>query len=91
MSKLNNNVTKEMYAKYLLSKLNSMLEDNEKAELQHSSVTSKMKGNFIDFWDSLTEKEKEIYHQGGRIHSKASISRARIELNKVLIEIEREM
>lgn len=85
-------VTKETYAKCLLSKLDSMLEENQKARIAYNSLKSKQDGrDYFEFIRTLSEENMDIFNKGGRIHSKAAISRVRIELNKVLIEIERGM
>lgn len=85
-------VTKETYAKCLISKLDSMIDENQKAKLAYDSIKGRQNGkNCFEFFKILTPDEKDIFNKGGRIHSKAAISRVRIELNKVLIEIEREM
>lgn len=92
MVKNNEIATKETYARCLLSKLDSMLEENQKARTIYDSLKNKQNGrDYFEFTRTLSEENKNIFYRGGRIHSKAAISRVRIELNKVLIEIERGM
>ena len=85
-------LTKEFYAKCLITKLDLMLGENQKAKAAYNALKKKQNTkNYFEFVKSLSESERDVFHKGGKVYSKAAIQRIRIELNKVLIELEKEM
>lgn len=84
------------YQKVLLKRLLEMIEDNEKEKIYFESAKKKMPSMFFTFdaeyqkaWDNLSKNEQRAYWNGGKRHSKASLKRVRIELNKAMIEKEK--
>lgn len=75
------------YSLLLLEKLHTMISENIKGKEVYEKVLAKKRSN-PNY--QMTKSEAEIYYTyyyNGRIHSKAAISRCRIELNKSLMEI----
>lgn len=75
------------YSLLLLEKLHTMVSENAKGKEVYEKVLAKKRSN-PNY--QVNKSEAEIYYAyyyDGRIHSKAAISRCRIELNKSLMEI----
>ena len=73
-----------------------MIEDNEKEKIYFESAKKKMPSIYYTFdveyqksWDNLSKNEQRAYRNKGMKHSKASLKRVRIELNKAMIEREK--
>lgn len=87
---------KKEYAKQLSQRLNYMLEENVKAKEIYKKLGKKIPDWTVDhklYWaelEKLQKHEREIYLKDGVIYSNSAIKRVRIELNTVLIEIEKE-
>lgn len=64
------------YAIYLADKLSIMLKEN------YDGTTE-----YWEFYQKQDEYTRRILDTFGRVHSKAEITRARIELNKTLIRL----
>lgn len=86
---------KKEYAIHLLKRLSSMLEENRHARKVFVALENKLPSWYDDpdahqmVYNSLSDNEKRIYNKGGVIHSRSAIQRVRIELNTILIEIEK--
>ena len=76
----------EQYAILLAKKLKSMLDKNAIQKETYRAICLKRQKDA----NSLTVPEREIYWSGGIVYSKSAIKRVRIELNKTLIELEKE-
>lgn len=84
------------YQKVLLKRLLEMIEDNEKEKIYFERAKKKMPSMFFTFdaeyqqaWNNLSKDEQRAYWNNGMRHSKASLKRVRIELNKAMIEKEK--
>ena len=79
------------YAIYLADKLSDMLRKNYEGENIYRNLKLP-KFATTEYWaayDKLTEREKLIVRNYGKIYTKAVIARTRIELNKILIKLEK--
>lgn len=89
-------MNKQEYVKQLLSRLSYMISENEKASKIYKQLEFKIPAYERDreaYWAALRqlpEKEYEIWKKDGIVYSKAALQRIRIELNAVLIEIEKD-
>lgn len=89
-------MNKQEYVKQLLSRLAYMISENERAGKTYKQIKSKLPAYERDheaYWAALRrlpEKEYEIWKKDGIVYSKAALQRLRIELNAVLIEIEKD-
>jgi hypothetical protein len=89
-------MNKQEYVKQLLSRLSYMISENEKASKIYKQLESKLPAYEPDheaYWAALRrlqEKEYEIWKKDGIVYSKSALQRIRIELNTVLIELEKE-
>lgn len=83
--------SKEMLAKMLLKRLTDMLEDNIEGRkaYKHLEDLRLKSSDRYRFVDSLNQENYKIFCKQGKIHSNTALQRARIDLNKLLIEIER--
>ena len=89
-------MNKQEYAKQLLSRLAYMIDENEKMSKVYKQIQMKIpaydKGADA-YWKAiqqLSESDYNIWSKHGLVYSNASLQRIRIELNTVLIEIEKE-
>lgn len=89
-------MNKQEYVKQLLSRLAYMISENEKANKIYKQLKFKIPayepGNDAR-WEAirqLPEADYNIWSKDGVIYSKSSLQRIRIELNTVLIELEKE-
>lgn len=89
-------MNKQEYVKQLLNRLSYMISENEKASKTYKQIKSKLPAYEHDhetYWAAirrLPEKEYEVWKKDGVIYSKSALQRIRIELNTVLIELEKE-
>lgn len=90
-------MNKQEYAKQLLDRLAYMISENERANKIYKQLQTKIpayeRGGEA-YWDAirrLPEKDHSIWNKNGVIYSKSSLQRIRIELNTVLIELEKEL
>ena len=83
----------------LLKRLLKMIEANKQEMALYKKVLNKLPASRYDsnnstlFWNSynkLSKEEKRAYDNNGIKYSKSSIQRVRIELNKSMIEWEKE-
>lgn len=89
-------MNKNEYVKLLLDRLTYMLKENEIYRSEYDKLVKKApKFSFnnpqpnTSFFNNLSDKEKKIYWSSGYKYSSAAIQRIRIELNTVLLEIEK--
>ena len=86
---------KKEYAILLLKRLTNMLEENQRAKKVYKQLQYKVPRwdiNREEYWkvyNSLSNDEKHIYYKQGVIYSMSAIQRVRIELNTILIEIDK--
>lgn len=89
-------MNKQEYVKQLLNRLSYMISENEKATKIYKQLELKIPAYERDheaYWAALRqlpEKEHEIWKKDGIVYPKAALQRIRIELNTVLIELEKE-
>ena len=89
-------MNKREYVKQLLNRLSYMISENEKATKIYKQLELKIPAYERDheaYWDAirrLPENEHEVWEKDGIVYSKSALQRVRIELNTVLIEIEKE-
>lgn len=89
-------MNKQEYVKQLLSRLSYMISENEKASKIYKQLEFKIPAYESDreaYWAALRrlpEQEYDIWKKDGVIYSKSALQRIRIELNTVLIELEKE-
>lgn len=79
------------YAIYLSDKLSDMLRKNYEGEniYRHLNLPKFATDEYWVAYNKLTEREKLIVRNYGKIYTKAEITRTRIELNKILIKLEK--
>ena len=88
-------MNKQEYAKQLLSRLAYMINENEIANKIYKQLQFKIPAFQVGsnaHWEALnklSEKDYNIYNKMGMIYSKSALQRVRIELNTILIEIEK--
>lgn len=71
----------------LLKRLLKMIEDNEKEKRYFETAHAKIsKKGFNDAYETFTDNEQRAWRNYGYKHSRSSIQRVRIELNKSMIE-----
>lgn len=71
----------------LLKRLLKMIEDNEKEKRYFETAHAKIsKKGFNDAYETFTDNETRAWRNCGYKHSRSSIQRVRIELNKSMIE-----
>ena len=88
---------KQLYAKCLSERLMEMSAANESAQIvfvkelkpQMDNLDSSTKA-FWDWFNGLSAYHHKILLNDGKIYKKSDFKRVRIELNKVLIETEKE-
>ena len=86
---------KKEYAIHLLERLTTMIKENRHARKVFVMLENKLPSWYNDpdahrmVYNSLSDDEKRVYSKGGVIHSRSAIQRVRIELNTILIEIEK--
>lgn len=89
-------MNKQEYIKQLLARLAYMISENERANKIYKQLQMKIpayESGQKAYWDAieqLTEEDRSIWNKYGVIYSRSSIQRIRIELNTVLIELEKE-
>lgn len=89
-------MNKQEYAKQLLSRLAYMIDENEKANKIYKQLQMKIPAyerGHDAYWEAinkLPESDYNIWRKDGLIYSKSALQRIRIELNTVLIELEKE-
>ena len=88
---------KQLYANYLSERLINMTVANELANKIFVKELKPQMNNFDSgtnaYWswfDGLSDYKKKIVRNDGKIYKKSDFKRVRIELNKVLIEVEKE-
>ena len=74
-----------------------MIEDNEKEKIYYGSAIHKIpKGVYLydkeynNDWNKLSKNEQRAYWNGGCRYSRSAFRRLRIELNKAMIEWEKQ-
>ena len=87
-------MNKQEYVKQLLDRLNYMFEVNKQSTKEYSHIIDKLPKPYLsnEWWkdfDKLSNREQTIYRNSGIIYSNSAIKRIRIELNTVLLEIEK--
>ncbi len=89
-------MNKQEYAKQLLNRLAYMISENEKASKIYKQLQMRIpayeRGSDA-YWEAirqLSESDHNIWNKNGVIYSKSALQRIRIELNTVLIELEKE-
>ena len=77
------------YAIYLADKLSVMLKENYDGTNRYNKMQMPEYGTteYWEFYQKQDEYTRRILDTFGRVHSKAEITRARIELNKTLIRL----
>lgn len=87
---------KQLYAKCLSERLMEMSAVNESAQDVYVKELKPEINKFDSFsnaywawFDKLSDYQKKIVLNGGKIYKKSDLKRVRIELNKILIEIEK--
>lgn len=77
------------YAIYLADKLSVMLKENYDGANRYNKMKRPEYGTteYWEFYQKQDEYTRRILDTFGRVHSKAEITRARIELNKTLIRL----
>ena len=89
-------MNKQEYAKQLLNRLAYMISENENGNKRYKQLEFKIPAYNKDqnaYWEAvrqLKEEDYNIWRKYGMIYSKSSLQRIRIELNTVLIELEKE-
>lgn len=89
-------MNKQEYVKQLLSRLTYMISENEKANKIYKQIKSKIPAYQLGddaYWkviNQLPEEDYNIWRKKGFIYSRSALQRIRIELNTVLIELEKE-
>lgn len=88
-------MNKQEYAKQLLSRLTYMISENEKGNKIYKQLKSKIPAyeqGSDAYWKAihqLPEEDYNIWRKYGFIYSRSALQRIRIELNTVLIELEK--
>ena len=83
---------KKEYSKQLANRLVYMLEENEKSTTIYVKLKKQYENKTQDYWQwylRLNDQQKDIMDKQGKIFKQSDIQRVRIELNKILIEIEK--
>ena len=77
------------YAIYLADRLSAMLKENYNGTDRYNKMKIHKYGtaDYGEFYQKQDEYTRRILDTFGRVHSKAEITRARIELNKTLIRL----
>ena len=79
---------KQLYANYLSERLINMTVANElKPQMNNLDLGTNA---YWAWFDGLSDYKKKIVRNDGKIYKKSDFKRVRIELNKVLIEVEKE-
>lgn len=89
-------INKIEYAKVLTKRLKNMSETNEASKKEYENLIKTypvLKEYNYDaiYWNArnkLTPRQERIYLSNGKIYKKSDFKRCRIELDKVLLEIE---
>lgn len=88
---------KQLYAKCLSERLMEMSMANEAANKIFVKELKPQMNNlnsgtnaYWSWFDGLSDYKKKIVRNDGKIYKKSDFKRVRIELNKVLIEVEKE-
>ena len=81
---------KSVYVSCLLERLSTMIQENAKSAKRYKELVSN-RGETIywDYLNKLNSVDRELFLKEGVIYSKSDLQRVRIELNKVLIEMEK--
>lgn len=88
---------KQLYAKCLSERLMEMTAANEAANIIFVKELKPQMNNlnsgthaYWDWFNGLSAYQQKIFLNDGKIYKKSDFKRVRIELNKVLIEAEKE-
>lgn len=91
-------INKIEYAKVLAERLKNMLETNEASKKEYENLIKtypvlkeyNYDATYWSFRNKLTPRQERIYLNEGEPYKKSDFKRCRIELNKVLLEIEKD-
>lgn len=79
------------YAKMLMERIIYYFDSEKEAEKRFKELEKEYKNSnkdYYDFYNTLNKKDKKVICNNGRFYNKSDFKRLRIELSKILIEIE---